>query len=147
MSRVTDEINRLIYQHFCVAIRPCPDCGYCTGHDVECINYKPERRTVSTFIKPTVGRVVLFHASPESPLELRNAPPSDQPNAAIIVYVHTDRLVNLVVFDAHGTPRGYVGVPLIQDGDPCPRDFYCEWMPYQKAVASGEMAPVLHAKA
>lgn len=37
------------------------------------------------------------------------------------------------------------GVPLLQDDDPIPvGSAYCTWMPYQKAVASGAIPPVLH---
>jgi len=36
-------------------------------------------------------------------------------------------------------------ITLRQEGDPLPSGSYCEWMPYQKAVAKGEIAPTLHA--
>jgi hypothetical protein len=76
-------------------------------------------------INPTVGRVVLFH--PDAP--------HDQPFAATIAYVHSDRMVNLSVIDANGFQFSKNSVTLIQDDDAYPAE-YCEWMPYQKGQAA-----------
>lgn len=74
-------------------------------------------------IKPTVGRVVWF--KPAGLLD-------DQPYAALVTYVHGDRMVNLVTFDHNGNPSPQTSVPLVQEGDVRPSaGFYCEWMPYQ----------------
>lgn len=86
-----------------------------------------EQEEVNRMITPTVGRVVLFH----------QAVPHDQPYAATIAYVHSDRMVNLSVVDHSGVQFGTTSVPLLQDGDPVPENgYYCEWMPYQKGQAA-----------
>ncbi len=90
-------------------------------------------------IKPTVGRVVWYW---RATADLKN----DQPYAAIVTYVHGDSLVNLVAFSKSGNMEAHDDVSLRQPEDPewitTP---FCEWMPYQKAVASGAIPPVLHA--
>lgn len=75
-------------------------------------------------IKPTIGRVVWFH-EPFKPDTL------EQPRAAIVCYVHSDRCVNLAVFDENGNTSGKTSVPLRQEGDVAPSGEFCEWMPYQ----------------
>jgi hypothetical protein len=87
-------------------------------------------------IAPSVGRVVWYH--PTSPHE--------QPLAAHIAFVHAENLVNLMVIDKNGKPYPAAAVTLWQEGEPrvAPSIAYCEWMPYQKAVAHGEIAPNLH---
>ncbi len=95
-------------------------------------------------IDPTVGRVVWFH------------PPSNstkhgfEPNeicAAQIARVLPDGRLNLGVLDGNGVNHSMTEVPLIQEGDTKPENgYYAEWMPYQKSVAKGETAPVLHAQ-
>jgi hypothetical protein len=87
-------------------------------------------------IKPTVGRVVWYW--------LARGTPQTKPLAAIVCHVASDSVVNLTVFDVEGNQRGAVDVPLIQEGDERPMSHHCEWMPYQKAVASGKIEPVLH---
>lgn len=89
-------------------------------------------------IQPTVGRSVWFrHVSHGA---------EDQPWAAIIAQVNDDRNVNLAVFNGDGCAMAVTNVPLIQEGDPRPEEgHFAEWMPYQKAVAAGEIAPTLHA--
>lgn len=77
-------------------------------------------------IKPTVGRVVWFYDEPDQ----------DQPKAAIVAHVWSDTCVNLAVFDANGVSSSVTSVPLIQDDNPKPGSFYCEWMPYQKGQAA-----------
>jgi hypothetical protein len=84
-------------------------------------------------IKPTVGRVVWY----------RPAVPQAQPNAAIVVYVHDDRHVNLTVFSRDGGTFGMSDVYLLQDDllddhiDAIKHGGnYCEWMPYQKGQAA-----------
>jgi hypothetical protein len=95
-------------------------------------------------IKPTIGRVVWFHPSAtESDPSFCATPVC----AAIIAHVWSDTCVNLAVFDANGKSHGRSSVPLIQGEDSLVPGggYYCEWMPYQKSVAKGETAPVLHA--
>ena len=98
--------------------------------------------TSPAFIKPTIGRVVLYHPA----RYMATGVIDDAPFAAIVTYVHDDRMVNLAVFSHVGSAWGVTSVPLIQ-GDDKPDDgaAYCEWMPYQKAVAAGAIAPTLHA--
>ncbi len=92
-------------------------------------------------IKPTIGRVLWFTPSANDPDLM-----SDQKLPAIVSYVWNDNLVNLAVFSANGIATGRTSVSLCQDNEPKPEfGYYCEWMPYQKAVASGEISPTLHA--
>lgn len=77
-------------------------------------------------IKPEPSRHV--HFIPHAPgvgLE------TDKPHAAIVTHVHSDRLVNLCVFDKNGNPVPKTSVPLVQPGDVEPVGYdYCRWMPY-----------------
>lgn len=84
-------------------------------------------------IKPTVGRVVLFH--PSSNEASADFTPT-KICAAIIAYVHSDSMVNLAVFDGNGVAHSATSVFLFQDGETPPADFYCEWMPSQKGQAA-----------
>lgn len=82
-------------------------------------------------IKPTIGRVVWFH-----PTELET-------HAAIITQVWGDEMVNLVVFDYDGNPKGETSVWLWQGEGaniPKPTIRYCEWMPYQIGQARRDVS-------
>jgi hypothetical protein len=71
-------------------------------------------------MKPTVGRIVLFHPVPEVTM------------AAIVAHVHSDTMVNLAVFDGNGKSYGQTSVQLVAPGQAKPEfGFYCEWMPHQ----------------
>ncbi len=83
-------------------------------------------------IKPTVGRVVWYVGSEGD--ELNGMPKSDQVCAALIAYVHSDTLVNLVVFDCNGAPHSRTSVTLLHEG--AKEGPYCTWMPYQKGQAA-----------
>lgn len=85
-------------------------------------------------IQPTVGRVVWFYPTPNG-AESGFARGS-QPHAAIVAYVHGDRMVNLTVFDANGNAHSMTSVPLRQPKDERPGGMFCEWMPYQKGQAA-----------
>lgn len=99
-------------------------------------------------IVPTVGRVVWvwtdgadFHAQ-VAPKLLS----PEQPMVGLVSFVRSERLINVAGFDHVGLPFALTEVPLLQDEDPIPeRGTYAGWMPYQKAVASGQIAPTLHA--
>ncbi len=96
-------------------------------------------------ITPTVGRVVYFR--PGNGARSRMFVRDSTPLRADIVYVWNDRRVSLNVDDHEGKRHYFPDVILIQDGEIPPGDgSYCEWMPYQKAVAKGEIKPALHAQ-
>lgn len=87
-------------------------------------------------IKPTIGRKVWFRLNrvglslgklvSHNPLE---------PMDATVVYVWSDRLVNLDVVDHDGNHMPVTSVQLVQKGDLQPECNYCEWMPYQVGQA------------
>ena len=82
-------------------------------------------------IKPSIGRVVWFQ-----PEHAHGAPDRDQPYAALIVHVWSDRMVNLGGFDQNGAPFAACSVTLLQDDDPIPpHGRYAQWMPYQVGQA------------
>jgi hypothetical protein len=99
-------------------------------------------------IKPSIGRVVWFTPAtsdfPTAP-EPKLSYDGKQPLAAIVTYVHSDTMVNLAVFDTNGTNISCTSVPLHQPENERPTAYFCEWMPYQQAVAKGQIAPTLHA--
>jgi len=83
-------------------------------------------------INPSIGRVVWFHP----PKGDENIVYRDQALAAIVTYVWSDRMVNLVVFDANGLHSAHTSVNLLQDDDAAPEyGRYAEWMPFQKGQA------------
>lgn len=83
-------------------------------------------------IKPTVGRVVHFHPHPDDPIAF-----SDQPLAALVTYVHSDTMVNLVVFNSNGVAVPKTSIRLQQDE---PLDAtggsFAAWMAYQVGQAA-----------
>lgn len=88
-------------------------------------------------IKPTVGRVVWFWPGTAYARDRGMAySNSAQPLAAQITYVHSDQMVNLVVFDQKGVTFGVTSVELLQGDRRPPLGMYCEWMPYQKGQAA-----------
>lgn len=87
-------------------------------------------------IKPSIGRVVWFYARGT---EQRDA--GEQPEAAIVAFVHSDDCINLMVISEAGTPRPMTSVALMQEEDfaegvdtDWPFSF-ATWMPYQQAQA------------
>lgn len=78
-------------------------------------------------IKPTVGRIVLFHPGVPGPANTL---------AAIVAFVHSDSMVTLTVFGADGSPRSEQSVPLVQQNEESPGHRWCEWMPYQLGQAA-----------
>ena len=104
-------------------------------------------------IKPTNGRVVWYTPyknelmSPYGMVTNRDESGKVIPLAAIVCAVHGDRMVNLLVIDANGRFFPVTSRALLQDDDVAnEHGGYCEWMPYQKSVAKGEIAPTLHAQ-
>jgi hypothetical protein len=54
-----------------------------------------------------------------------------EPHAAIVTFAHSDRVVNLTVFDTNGVPVPKTSVKLQQPEDETPVGVnYCRWMPY-----------------
>lgn len=81
-------------------------------------------------IEPTVGRVVWYHEQDYPTL-------GDQPFAAHVAFVHSDRLVNLLVISHTGYAFKRENVVLLQDGDTAAAGTpFAEWMPYQKGQAA-----------
>ena len=90
-------------------------------------------------ITPTIGRVVLVFN------RHRNANKA-KPEAAFIADVHSDRLINVGGVDHGGMPFAVTSLRLAQEGDIIgDGEVHAAWMPYQKAVAKGEIQPTLHA--
>lgn len=76
-------------------------------------------------MKPTVGRIVLFH------------PIAEITQAAVIAFVHSDTMVNLAVFDGNGVTSGKTSVQLISEGQAKPEfGQFCEWVPHHFAQAT-----------
>lgn len=88
-------------------------------------------------IKPTVGRVVWV-------IRPRNTNDIEQPEVGLITYVWGDGLINVAGFDHNGAQFAITSLPLLQDDEPKPPGNFACWMPYQKAVASGQQPPTLH---
>lgn len=79
-------------------------------------------------IEPTPGRIVWYRRSPDLSLP---------PMAAIVVFVHNERLINITFFNKDGMPVPHTEVPLLQDDDEPPHNgVYAEWMPFQKGQAA-----------
>lgn len=83
-------------------------------------------------ITPTIGRVVWYH-----PTEGQRIPsqPNDQVLPALITYVWSDHIINIVAFTPNGESFGVTSVDLIQEGVARLQSGFCEWMPYQKGQA------------
>ena len=88
--------------------------------------------------KPTIGRVVWYWPTAYDLAQGMFAyPGSDQPMAATVSFVHSDRMVNLSVVDHNGQAFEKRSTTLLQDGDVVrDRAGYAEWMPYQKEQAT-----------
>jgi hypothetical protein len=94
-----------------------------------------------TMIKPTIGRVVWFWPSTVTGgAEYFCYHDNKQPCAAQVVYVWGDACVNLQVLDQNGRAHSFTSVPLIQEGEPRPDGYFCEWMPYQIGQAKAQAA-------
>lgn len=88
-------------------------------------------------IEPNIGRRVWFWPAKNSGATGFICHDEAVPMDAGIVFVHSDRCVNLDVCDHAGNHHAFTSVYLDQ-GDDCPRDpdaARCEWMPYQKGQA------------
>jgi hypothetical protein len=104
-------------------------------------------RPIPPVIKPTVGRKVWFRPGPDGAkrgIEQndRHLPREDrQPIDATVIYVHTDRIIDVYAIDHKGSPFVKRSVQLLQADDPAPEDKdYVQWMPYQQGQAKKEAA-------
>lgn len=91
-------------------------------------------------IKPTIGRVVWFTPSSNSTEAGFTASDPAQKCAAIVAYVWADDMVNLHVIDHNGNGHSRTSVRLVQENEPKPDGYYCEWMPYQIGQAKAQAA-------
>lgn len=99
-----------------------------------------------TSIMPTIGRRLWYIPSTydrggmlDKPSSIMQAT-SDQPCDAGVVYVHGERLVNLIVTDHNGNTHKRTSVTLYQPGDDIPVDGgYAVWMTYQQAQAQPKL--------
>ncbi|MEP6876928.1 MAG: hypothetical protein ABI887_21420 [Burkholderiales bacterium] len=95
-----------------------------------------------SFIKPTVGRQVWYRPAPDEILVTCG----DQPLAATVAAVHSDRCINLQVIDANGKAHARASVLLIHGDEDYgnesyqPVGSYAEWMPFQKGQAKAQEA-------
>lgn len=104
-------------------------------------------------IKPTIGRKVWYwpsdydrHIGLKTPARYDHsvieAYDGSQPCDATIVYVHSDRMVNLQVIDHNGHPHIRTSIELFQEGEERPASrSYAEWMPYQVGQAKKHAEP------
>lgn len=95
-------------------------------------------------ISPTNGRIVWF--TPASNAATADFAPGTK-LAAIVAHVHSDRCVNLAVFDANGVAHSRCSVTLLQDDDAAPDGgYFAEWMPYQigQAKKAESANPISH---
>lgn len=90
---------------------------------------------VALLITPSVGRIVHLYRGSRDRDEERVV---HGPHAAIIIKVHTDRLIDIVVFGTnHDTTATMQRVPLLQGDEKPPAEIaWCQWMDYQKGQAA-----------
>ena len=89
-------------------------------------------------IKPSVGRVVLFH--PSAYFAVARAAPGE-PLPALVARVWSDTMINVGGFDANGGTFAASSVRLCQTDEDVAQAksegiSYAEWMPYQKGQAA-----------
>jgi hypothetical protein len=101
----------------------------------------------SNVIVPTIGRVIWVFARHVGADHGHTTSPGEQPEAALISYVHDDRTINVGGFGHDGMPFAIHNLPLVQEGDVIPLGRYATWMPYQQAQAArGEKIEALLAQ-
>jgi hypothetical protein len=88
-------------------------------------------------IVPTIGRQVWYW---QNGLKRQRslADPSQQPEAATVVFVHNDRCVNLQVLDDLGHAHRFTSIQLVQPDDRWTADTgpHCQCMPFQVGQAA-----------
>lgn len=91
-------------------------------------------------MKPTIGRIVLFKSN--DPSQLGNGA---EEVPAIVTRVWSDSCVNLTVFRDFAPPLSVTSVNMADDFAASGQGVAWRWMPYQKAVAAGEIPATQHA--
>lgn len=86
-------------------------------------------------IIPTVGRKVYYRAPANAAAQGIQIYNHDQPCDATVLYVHSERMVNVLVVDHMGNTHKLPSTTFVQPGDPVPSHGYVEWMPYQVGQA------------
>jgi hypothetical protein len=68
-------------------------------------------------LKPVIGMPLHYYSADKRPGQ------GVQPQLAFVAYVHSDRLVNVALFDSDGHPQLHppTSIPLLQDGDKIPK--------------------------
>jgi len=82
-------------------------------------------------IIPTIGAWMWFHRSGIEGVCMG----ADQPMAAVVAFIHSEKCVNLMVIDHLGGHFCMSGVRVRQDGDPDDSLPYVAWMPFQVGQA------------
>lgn len=83
-------------------------------------------------IQPTIGRRVWYWPSSLDKNGSMAAGDAKQPCDAGVVYVHSDRCVNLTVADHNGVMHARGSIRLVQPEDEIPEGGgYATWMDYQ----------------
>lgn len=131
MSRYGGVLSRRIAR-FGQTVDPCT-----CGPGDACSNCPPSSTHAaapSRVITPTVGRKVWFYpGNRQTPPAGFTTYPGDQACDATVVYVHNDRMVNLLVTDHIGRTYAVPSVRLVQpdDAEVDAASHRAEWMPYQ----------------
>lgn len=87
---------------------------------------------------PTVGRRVYFWPSAQVRHDFSVLSEAQALDAGV-VFVHNERLVNLLVTDHLGRSHSVRDVPFLQEGEEKPSEaHFAAWMPYQVKAASEE---------
>jgi len=83
---------------------------------------------------PTIGRVAWYRPREDEKKLIAND--GIQPCAALVAYVHGERMVNLSVHDMYGYAHSVRSVSFHHgDASECPPGSCC-WMPYQQKLAA-----------
>lgn len=92
---------------------------------------------------PTPGRIVLFKSKDQTQIGIHST--ADEV-PAIVTRVWSDTTVNLTVFRDADSPVTVSSVSMADDFETSGQHCAWRWMPYQKAVAAGQIAATLHAE-
>lgn len=88
-------------------------------------------------IEPSIGRKMHFYPNGASFHSTPYVIDASRPMDADVVYVWSERMVNLSVRDHIGQVHAFTSITLRQPEDAIPQGPYAEWMPFQVAQARG----------